>query len=173
MRNVYVISDEHYFDASIIGFCKRPFDDVLEMNAALINRHNSVVKPTDHTIHVGDLAWMYDKNLKDLRSIISKLNGTHELVLGNHDELRPEEYIKAGISLVHTALVLDYKGKKLIFAHDPAIWTAVHKHKNTIFICGHIHKLFKILRKEQAVNVSADVLDYRPILLDEIIKIFE
>ena len=56
MRNVYVISDEHYFDASIIGFCKRPFDDVLEMNAALINRHNSVVKPTDHTIHVGDLA---------------------------------------------------------------------------------------------------------------------
>ena len=167
---IHTISDEHYFHKKMLKYCDRPFKDLNSEHKEFIRRHNQVVSPLDHTIHVGDIAMVGINGASRLKKIIEKLNGTHELVLGNHDEIKPFTYInEAGIMAVHTSLVIDYKGKKFVFAHDPAIWTAIPREQNIIFVCGHIHKLFKVLRKEQVVNVSADVWDYTPITLDTII----
>ena len=50
----YFTADEHYGHANIIKHCDRPWDTVEEMDAALIQLHNSVVKDGDIVVHAGD-----------------------------------------------------------------------------------------------------------------------
>lgn len=44
---VFYTSDTHFGHKNIIGFCDRPFDDIEEMNRALIERWNAKVSDAD------------------------------------------------------------------------------------------------------------------------------
>ena len=50
MANIYVTSDTHFNHKNIIEYCNRPYSSVEEMNKAIIDNWNSVVKDEDTEI---------------------------------------------------------------------------------------------------------------------------
>ena len=102
-----------------------------------------------------------------LRPILEKLNGRHILVLGNHDEIKPFKYIDVGFTNVSTSYIMELDNRwKIVVNHDPNVRCMVDS--NTIFLCGHIHDLFKSIPEKLTVNIGVDVWDYYPINLDNI-----
>ncbi|MFW9871498.1 MAG: metallophosphoesterase family protein [Candidatus Thorarchaeota archaeon] len=166
---IFFTADEHYNNKEIIKYCNRGVNNKNEMNQMLISRHNSVVRnKSDIVYHVGDFT--FDEGKGCICEIMKQLNGTHILILGNHDKLNPFEYIDAGFQSVHTSLQVTVGKQKMLLAHDPSIWTVVWPN-TTIFICGHIHKLFKSIPDRLAVNVGVDVWDYTPVSLTQIFSL--
>ena len=51
---VYFTSDTHFYHSNIIGFCKRLFKNVEDMNETLIENWNQVVSQDDIVFHLGD-----------------------------------------------------------------------------------------------------------------------
>jgi len=78
---IWFTSDTHFYHKNIIKFTNRPWNTVEEMNNALINNWNEVVKPNDTVFHLGDFAFTSNGNWKKL---INELNGKIYLILGNH-----------------------------------------------------------------------------------------
>lgn len=70
------------------GTKERPWGNVEEMNEALIANWNSVVRPKDTVIVLGDFVIN-----RSALPLADRLNGTKELVMGNHDTMRAEEYL--------------------------------------------------------------------------------
>ena len=79
----YFISDQQWGHGAIIHMEHRPFNNVQEMNEAMIESWNSVVTKDDEVYHLGDIG--YKMNPTQLHSILSRLNGKIYLVKGNHD----------------------------------------------------------------------------------------
>ena len=50
----YFTSDTHFDDEFAIQYFNRPFQSVDEMNAAMVERWNDVVKNDDLVYHLGD-----------------------------------------------------------------------------------------------------------------------
>ena len=76
-------SDIHFKHRNIIPYCLRPYDDVNEMNEAIIKQWNSQVKPEDEVWMIGDFS-INKKSTLDKR-LVSILNGKKHIILGNHD----------------------------------------------------------------------------------------
>ena len=133
MAETWIISDHHFGHANSLTFKKadgsplRDFPDVDTMDQHMIDKHNSVVKPNDKVIFLGDLVI----NKKHLWKI-GQLNGVKKLLLGNHDiwdikELLPYFYdIKA-------YRVFD----KHVFSHIPVHRESIGRFKANVH--GHLH----------------------------------
>lgn len=80
--HTFFTSDTHFGHANIIRFCKRPFENVEEMNEALIENWNKVVSDDDTVFHLGDFAF---GGSGLWNSVIPRLNGQIYLIIGNHD----------------------------------------------------------------------------------------
>jgi calcineurin-like phosphoesterase family protein len=164
----WVTSDEHFSHFKIIEYCNRPFSDVQEMDRTIVDNHNSLVKSEDVVYHVGDFMMCRREDGDVVERILSKLNGTHILIFGNHDKLNPLRYVDVGFRSAHTSLVIDIADKKVILCHDPAAATVVRKMQ---WLCGHVHGLFK--QVGNVINVGVDVWDFKPVSEEEIIKLME
>lgn len=80
----FFTSDTHFGHARIIELCDRPFRDIDEMDAAMVDNWNNVVGPDDEVYHLGDVAlgpWVR------WNDILSALNGYKYLIIGNHDRV--------------------------------------------------------------------------------------
>jgi len=82
MKNIWIISDTHFNHENIIKYCNRPFANAKEMNEALVENWNSVVKDDDIIYHLGDVYFGRDSSWS------SKLNGRKRLIIGNHDNVK-------------------------------------------------------------------------------------
>ena len=51
---IYIISDTHFNHENIIKYCNRPFKDINEMNDAIIDNWNRIVKKDEIVYHLGD-----------------------------------------------------------------------------------------------------------------------
>lgn len=80
--HVFFTSDTHFGHANIIRFCKRPFENVEEMNEVLIENWNKVVSDDDTVFHLGDFAFGGSNVWKE---IIPRLKGHINLIIGNHE----------------------------------------------------------------------------------------
>ena len=95
VTKTFLISDTHFGHAGVCRFTRddgsklRPWDDVDEMDQALIDNWNDVVSPTDKVYHLGDVA-IPRRGLKCLE----KLNGRKVLIKGNHDCYKLSDYTK-------------------------------------------------------------------------------
>ena len=98
---VYFSSDNHYFHANIIKYCSRPFRDVGEMNAAMVDNWNSVVSDEDVVFHLGDVSAGLRDRVDDFKALIGSLRGKKVLIRGNHDHQTDEWYVEAGFRSVH------------------------------------------------------------------------
>jgi len=159
---IYFTADDHFSHSNIIKYCNRPFADAHDMNTTLTKNWNSVVKEEEDIIYViGDFTMTHDE--KHIAKLLEKLNGEKHLILGNHDRLKPFQYVDAGFMSVATSAVLKYNEWEFILSHDPA--TAIIK-PDRQFLCGHVHGLF--LRCKNVLNVGVDLWDYKPVSIEQV-----
>jgi calcineurin-like phosphoesterase family protein len=162
---VYVWSDLHLGHGNVIKYCERPFTDVTEMNAALVQAWKKTVKNGDTIINLGDVSLKLNKEY--LASVIQRLPGYKILVMGNHDRKKPVRWwLDAGFDEVYPHPVV-YEGK-YILSH-----TVVDMFKGSGFINihGHIHNLESGI--SNCINVSVEKTGYKPVLLEALVSEFE
>jgi len=121
----------------------------------MMTNWNSVVKPGDIVIHLGDFALTSLEHMKD---ILRKLNGDVFIILGNHDKSRMR-MAEVGFIVVDGSLIIG----NLIFTHRPMHIVP----KECVNIHGHIHE------KETSgnrINLCVEKTDYKPVLLSDVRK---
>jgi calcineurin-like phosphoesterase family protein/RNAse (barnase) inhibitor barstar len=179
-------SDLHLGHANIIRYCARPFADVAEMNAGLIERWNATVSPTDTVWVLGDVAMGH---IADSLQLIGDLHGTKYLVTGNHDrcfdaDRNPggkataweQRYLDAGFATVHhgeVSLTLDLVdgGRLAVRAcHFPYCGDSGDEDRYVDrrpvddggwLLHGHVHERWRWNRR--MINVGVDAWDYVPV----------
>ena len=154
MVDIWFISDPHFGHANIIKYCNRPFANTQEMDAVMIERWNSVVKPQDHIYCGGD----FTMNQLDLHRVAPQLYGHKRLILGNHDNSAPmRDYCKYFEKILMWRLF-----KPIIFTHVP-----IHRDnfgKAQVNVHGHIHE--KPSPAGPYINMCVEVRNYTPVHLD-------
>lgn len=190
MINQWFTSDTHFGHENIIKFSGRPFDNVKEMNEALLTYWNETVKPEDTVYHLGDVAMGH---FDDSWEYVKKLHGNIiNLIIGNHDRVArkyhmSEKYVtRFATRYLERFPTMDYEFRigdwKL--HHFPYVGDHVgeerfkeHRPKPTyerVLIHGHVHEEWKV-RQEPGlppmVNVGVDVWGFRPVGRDELSEI--
>lgn len=139
MSNVFTCGDLHLGHRGITKFLRpdgskeRPWDDVEEMNEALIANWNSVVHPKDTVIVLGDFVIN-----RSTLPLAARLNGTKELVMGNHDTMRAEEYL-VYFKKLHGVKVFDDYVMSHIPLHPASVIPRykMNVHGHTLLQCLH------------------------------------
>lgn len=162
MANIFLISDTHFGHRGICEFMRmdgitplRPWNNVDEMDAALIANWNSVVKSNDSIYHLGDVVM----NRRHLATI-KLLNGRKKLILGNHDIFDHSDYTQHFLRL-HGSHKLD----NLLLSHIPLHPDSV-PHWALANVHGHIHAMN--IDDPLYFNVSVENINYTPISLEDL-----
>ena len=169
MKRFY-ISDMHLFHKTIISDCDRPYKSLKEMHNDFIIKWNRKVGKNDMVYVVGDVATTSnEEELLEVVNIFKILNGKKILIIGNHDRdsIRNFKFRKCFIDIKEYARIYD-GGKKIVIFHCPMEYWEGDK-KGVIHIHGHVHNE-PITKKDNRYNVSADVIDFEPKTLDEIMS---
>ena len=127
--DTFVTSDHHFGSWKHNPCPWRPPVFSQEEEEGLIAKWNSVVKPTDFVIHVGDFC---DGGVSDLMAYRKRLNGSVLLVKGNHDIL-PDEVYKAVFQSVCEVLVIEELN--VMFQHCPS----AEEPSSFRRVVGHFH----------------------------------
>lgn len=173
-KETWIISDTHFshlnslvFTDAMTGEKMRPWnpDQLQEMNEHMVERWNSVVKPEDTIIHLGDV-WFTNKGWE----ILHRLSGVKELVMGNHDEKDMAIYTQF-FKRLHGSVTIRSKNRNhdLILTHIPIHTSQFGRFFGNVH--GHIHRnLVKLpdgTPDPRYLNVCVEMIDYTPITLDE------
>jgi calcineurin-like phosphoesterase family protein len=154
----FFTSDPHLDHDGILKI--RPmFKTVRHMNKEIIKGINSIVGDGDELYIIGDYSLRNSQYMRFYEDTLNQINGIKHLILGNHDSLKPFDYVELGFLTVHTALELE----GMILVHDPCVSCI---DRNRVFLCGHIHDLFRVYRN--VINVGVEVNNYLPLSLSEI-----
>lgn len=191
-KPTFFTSDWHINHANSIKFDNRPFSNTQEMHKALIRNYNAQVPENGICYFLGDIA---TGPTEIVNSVISQLNGTKVLIVGNHDRSYASMY-NCGFEVVMNSATLYIHNQKVTLSHCPlfgvyrentegmlGVTTIENWHgetKNTKYtvrdegqfhLHGHIHspnsgKSQKILDRQYDVGVPAN--NYRPVSIGEI-----
>lgn len=164
-------ADQHFDHERIIELASRPFKNVKQMNSVIIARYREVVKPDDTVYFIGDVSLRGPENYGYYCRLLNKrLPGRKILILGNHDGLKPFNYVNAGFESVHTSLVIkDWDGNEYVLCHDTAascIDRGFNPSKARIWVCGHVHDHYKELGN--VINAGVEVRNFYPMSFDEV-----
>ncbi len=173
----YFIADLHFGHSNIISLCNRPFGSVEEMDEALIKAWNAKVKKRADTIYiVGDLLWEKVEPTKYL----SRLNGKKVLICGNHDKkLLKKHNLESFFEKITDYLEIRSQNVDITLCHFPMLeWNKSRKigsKKLGFHIHGHIHNKYlpnykPLFIAPHALNAGADLNDFAPATLEELIK---
>jgi calcineurin-like phosphoesterase family protein len=170
MADIFVSSDPHFGHGGMLTFLGydgrplRPFGSIQEMDAAIIETHNQVVRPSDKFYCLGDVAMAR----KDIQ-VAGGLNGHRRLCRGNHDIYPTKWYLPFFEEIYATRYIAPAQegGVTLLLSHYPVHpaglkpgWVNVH---------GHVHRNVPPgFYGPSYLNVSLEVLDYRPRSIEEL-----
>lgn len=184
----WFISDLHWAHKNVINYCNRPYSSVEEMNEAIVNNWNAVVKSEDIVYVLGDLCL----NPKWADLFVPQLNGTKILIPGNHDaQFAWKGKVQKGLTRalevqgfkeVHQTLKITLKdGKKALLSHLPYSspegtkyddryieYRPVQKHSTDNLLHGHVH--CRYVKFNNMIDVGFDH-QFRPYSEDEIIEL--
>ena len=178
---IYFTSDLHFGHSNIIEYENRPFKNADIMDRDLIKEYNSVVTNDDSVYILGDFSLKRSNYKEYLRNIVESMRGNKIIILGNHDGLKPFDYVDIGFKYVSTYLELPVTINNMIvgwlgLTHDP---TVAIVDKSKVWLCGHVHSQWsKIENHDQygnhirILNVGVDVRKFKPISINEIMKEF-
>jgi len=171
----------------------RPFANQNEMDETLIENWNAVVKKYDDVYVLGD--FFHHSRRHDMADILLQLHGKIHLIIGNHDEylvkaLKNGKLPQAAsqrIDVLGEIKLLNYQKRKLILCHYPLptypgrFHTRNDENLNTYMLYGHVHTTgeYDMIRQliaeqetpMQMINVGTMVWEYRPVNIEEILKI--
>jgi len=161
--NIWLTSDEHYDHGNIIKYANRPFSSTNEMNEALIQYHNELVKPNDEVYHCGDFA--FRNHVKFLR----RLNGKHFLIKGNHEG---NDWKNAGFVWVRDVATIRFPQDKqdMFLSHySHRVWNRAHY--SVWHGYGHSHGTLPDFYK--SCDVGVDNWNYRPVCYEQLKERFK
>lgn len=158
---VFVTADLHFSDINIIKYENRPFASADDMNKAIIENWNAVVKADDKIFVLGDVSFDIEEKTKEF---ISKLNGHKVLIMGNHDcDKDVNFWLNMGFNEVsrYSIVYEDFA----IMSHEPP--TYFNDASPYIYIYGHVHSTdaYKTITKQSAC-VSLERWDYAPVQIN-------
>lgn len=157
--SAFVFSDPHFHHENMAKH--RGFSCAEEMNELIVKNWNSTVSKKDAVYLLGDIT-MERNNY----AILDRLKGVINVVLGNHDQ---RQHVKHMIQHVNSvAGMIDYKDM-YILTHCP-VHPSQLEFRYSYNIHGHVHE--NSLDDPRYVNVSAEVIDYKPQLITECVKEF-
>jgi calcineurin-like phosphoesterase family protein len=160
-EKIWFIGDTHFNHRNIITYCNRPFATVSEMNKALIDNWNKVVRKEDKVIMNGDFALSGKDKIIEIGQ---QLNGRKTLILGNHDGASLKTYYDAGFEMVskYPIVVEEF----FIVSHMPQY---VQENGVYVNIFAHVHNspAFKDV-STRSFCTSAERINYTPILFEDI-----
>lgn len=182
--NIFFTSDLHFGHKNILKYCNRPWNSVEEMDEGLIQNWNNTVGKDDIIFNLGDFAFASNQRWREL---ISRLNGKHYLILGNHDEIRyPGDFILGLFEGVCPELTLNIDGRYVYLHHYPYLCYggAWRNPDNAVYqLFGHVHSGPNSSGKDSdrlihlfpyQYDVGVDNNDYKPVSwhqVKEIIRI--
>lgn len=172
-EHTFFTSDTHFGHANIIRFCNRPFKNVEEMDEALIENWNQVVSDDDTVFHLGDFAFGGSNVWK---SIIPRLNGHINLIIGNHDRKNLRQGYMSSFGMVVPQLQIEIEGNPIYLNHYPFLCYG-GSYRGVWQLFGHVHSgpnaegldisRLKTLFPTQ-YDVGVDNNDYAPISYKEV-----
>ncbi|WP_029618767.1 metallophosphoesterase family protein [Pseudorhizobium marinum] len=158
---IYFTSDTHFGDTRVLRIDRRPFANMVEHDAALIETWNDTIGPDDEVWHLGDV--MSSRSTEDAELLLSRLNGRKHLVIGNNDPV-PVTQAAAWASVQHYAEIR--LGDQLLVLCHYAFRTWNQMSKKSINLHGHSHGRLKPVPRQFDVGVDARRL--RPVTLEEL-----
>lgn len=173
----WFVSDTHFNHANIINWSApdttplgeryRPFETVQEMNDEMRRMWNLRVKPDDTVYHLGDVAFAItrDKSL----DLLDGLNGTKELIMGNHDTWN-DSIEEGSVKDLTRHFKRLHGSKEIVIGNLVGIMTHIPVHPQQLEeryafnLHGHLHK--KMLEDPRYINICVENHMYGPIGLD-------
>lgn len=164
-------SDTHLYHENSLKFmhCEnkevytRPFDDIHEMNEYAIDQWNSVVKPEDKLIHVGDVAFAVKKY--NALELLNRMNGKKTLIMGNHDQYGKIELYSEYFNRIYGSMEFTLGGLRGIVTHIP-VHPSQLEERFAFNIHGHLHDA--VIPDPRYFNVSVEQNDFKPFTRYEI-----
>jgi calcineurin-like phosphoesterase family protein len=172
-KKLWLTSDEHYKHRKIIRYQNRPFSSIEEMDECLKRNHNSLVKPEDCVIHIGDFSF---GKANDFKEIALSLNGKHFFMDGSHDRSLREFFasneLKEGtqnsLFLLPKLFEFTFNGQKIVLCHySLQKWWA--SHYGSYHFYGHSHGNNENVIKNSR-DIGVDTNNFFPILIEDAIK---
>ena len=180
---IWFTGDQHFRHANIIKYCNRPFTHADEMDEALIEAWNKVVKLNDIVYHLGDFTL---SGRSDAERLFWRLNGNIHMLFNpwHHDRRWLQGWsdcISASGTMVileHPIVVLedveqiDGRGVPAILCHYAfEIWD--RRHYGALHFHGHSHG--ELPQVHNRLDIGIDnafklIGKYRPLLLEEAIN---
>lgn len=191
-KPTFFTSDWHIGHKKCLEFDNRPFDTIEDMHKGLIKRYNANVPEDGICYHLGDVG-MASVDL--VKSVITKLNGTKVLILGNHDGNVNRMY-NCGFDVVLYSADIYIAGQRVSMSHCPLPgifrenmegmrnvenslnWHGEYRHlkfqvkdNGQFHLHGHIHSTpdnNKITRTNRQWDVSVCGNNYMPVSMSQI-----
>jgi calcineurin-like phosphoesterase family protein len=161
----YFWSDTHFGHRGIIGYCGRQYQDVEEMNAALISRWNAAVKKeTDTVWFLGDFGFHSSTHLLE---IFYKLRGKKCLVPGNHDD-RNKSILKFPWERVERLHTYKEDSLRAELCHYPLMTWKMQAH-GALMLHGHSHGTLPKTHPRR-IDVGCDVFQW-PLTLNDLFQV--
>lgn len=165
MSRIFVFSDPHFGHANILKFTNfngglvRPeFSSIEEMDETIVANINKVVTEQDDILYcLGDV--FFGEGHKH----IQRLKGRKRLIVGNHDNIKSPHLLNNFQKILLWRMFPEYN---CLLTHVPV-------HQSTLYKCkwnvhGHIHR--NPSPPGPYINVSVEMINYTPILLEDLIK---
>ena len=176
MRDIWLISDTHFQHANILTFTDSNtgklvrgdrFSSVEEMDEAMMDNWNSVVKPGDIVYHLGDVMF---GNKDQFLPKWNKLNGQKRLVVGNHDDIK---YMVNTNMFSKVMMWRMFPEFGLLLSHVPLDTSALYRGPNgykdaQMLLNFHVHIHQNPSPTEHHRCVCVEHIDFTPINIEEL-----
>lgn len=173
MSNIWFTSDLHFCHDREFLYGPRGFDNVNDMNKAIVERWNAVVQPDDIVYVLGDI--MLNNNDEGMR-LLESLKGHIRIVLGNHDTATRQNLYPTSPNVedVQLAAMLKYKGYHFFMTHYPCMTGNLEKEslkQMTLNLYGHTHQQTNFYQDMPFIyHVGLDSHNCTPVHIDQIIE---
>lgn len=137
--NIFFVSDTHFAHENILKFCKRPFENVEEMNKTLIENWNNKIPTNGLVYHLGDFAWGGYQQWEKIRK---QLNGDIVLIKGNHDVKNLTPTAHNLFKYVAFQMRIEIEGRRIWLNHFPLLcYSGTYRDFNGLEwnLFGHVH----------------------------------
>lgn len=173
MSEIFLTSDTHFCHNQSFIYEPRGFSSVKEMNEAIVERWNNVVKPDDMVFHLGDLM-LNDDDVGF--HMLKRLNGHICVVWGNHDSRKRQERVwNYPIITLGYAHQFEHKKITCYLSHYPTLtanYDVKHFNQHVINFHAHTHQKTNFLNPMNPFmyHVGMDSHNCTPVNIEEAIS---
>lgn len=163
----YFSSDFHFDHKNVIKHDNRPFDNIGEMNDAIIMNHNSIVKPGDNFYFLGDLCFS-----KRPEYFLEQLNGNLHFIKGNHDHRDTVKiFQRYGVYLGEQKKIKINQQEIVLNHFAMRVWDKMHH--GTWHLYGHSHGSLPDDPNSLSFDIGCMNFDYKPLEFEQVKQIMD